>query len=352
MGTVLRQSGEGRPAESGSAVDALSLLAGRGALRLAWNRRTLSEAQLRTWQRGLLELLRLDSCDYASAPTSALGDAVDATRLGVDDFIADRGIAARGMASQLSYWLHAELVHLAAGLERLTFFPLTGVAAVAPDERDALAPLITQHLQDASLRLVRGASGNWFLQSQRPLALQTATPEAAAANDLDVVMPSGPDAGEVRRVMTECQMLLHDHEVNQRRQRRGLPAINAVWPWGGGQLAAPAPSATVSLPAMFSDDAFVRGVYRLHAQEIAPLPAQAATAIDAAATRKRPVVTVVTTDSPAALTSAWVEPLVSALRAGRLQRLDLLLDEWHIHATRSMLRRFWRKPSPPSAWPT
>jgi hypothetical protein len=304
-------------------------------VRLAWNRRTLSEAQLRTWQRGLLEVLQLDSRDYASAPVSALGD--------------------DGIADQRSYWLHAELVHLAAGLDRLTFLPLAGVAAVAPAEREALAPLIAEHLQDASLRLVRGASGDWLLRSQRPLELQTATPEAAAANELDVVMPSGPDSGEVRRVMTECQMLLHDHEVNQRRQRRGLPAINAIWPWGGGQLAAsPARSPMASLPAMFSDDAFVRGVYRLHAQEIHPLDplgAQAATAIDAAA-QKRPVIAVVTADSPTALMSAWVEPLVSALRDGRLHRLDLLLDEWHIHATRRMLRRFWRKPSPPSAWPT
>lgn len=349
VGTALRQSrqdmpgndpsGEGRPAGESrvSAVDALSLLAGRGAVRLAWNRRTLSEAQLRTWQRGLLEVLHLEPRDYASAPVSALGD----------------GVADQGIADQHSYWLHAELVHLAAGLDRLTFLPLTGVAAVAPAEREALAPLIAQHLQDASLQLVRGASGAWLLRSQRPLELQTATPEAAVANELDVVMPSGPAAGEVRRVMTECQMLLHDHEVNQRRQRRGLPAINAVWPWGGGPLATlPARPPTASLPAMFSDDAFVRGIYRLHAQEIAALPTQAATAIDAAAARKRPVIAVVAADSPAALRSAWAEPLVSALRAGHLQRLDLLLDEWHIHATRSMLRRFWRKPSPPSAWPT
>jgi len=367
MGTALRQSpkdmpgkdpsGEGRsPGKSRSAVDALSLLAGRGAVRLAWNRRTLSEAQLRTWQRGLLEVLRLDPRDYASAPVSALGDDVAAAGGVADDFIANvivnGGPADQAIADRRSYWLHAELVHLAAGLDRLTFLPLTGVAAVAPAERDALAPLIAQHLQGSSLRLVRGASGDWLLQSQRPLDLQTATPEAAVANELDVVMPSGPDAGEVRRVMTECQMLLHDHDVNQRRQRRGLPAINAVWPWGGGQLAALATRSPLSsLPAMFSDDAFVRGIYRLHAQEIDPTPAQAATAIDAAA-QKRPVIAVVTADSPAVLISAWVEPLVSALRAGQLQRLDLLLDEWHIHATRRMLRRFWRKPSPPSAWPT
>ncbi len=34
-------------------------------------------------------------------------------------------------------------------------------------------------------------------------------------------------------------MLLHDHPVNEARERRGEPPINAVWLWGGGRLAAP-----------------------------------------------------------------------------------------------------------------
>jgi hypothetical protein len=334
LGTALRQTGE-----SQSSTDALSLVAGRGAIRLAWDRRALN-APLRTWQRGLLEVLHLESRDYASAPVSASGD------------LPIHSASGEVVTDPSGYWLHAELVHLAAGLDRLTFLPLTGVAAVTSAERDALAPLISEHLQNSSLQLLGGVSRSWLLHSQRPLDLQTATPEAATANELDVVMPSGPDAREVRRVMTECQMLLHEHEVNQRRQRRGLPAIYALWPWGGGQLVPPpSGSARAALPTMFSDDAFVRGIYRLHAQEINPGPAQAAAVIEAAA-RKRPVIAVIPVDSSAALNDAWVQPLVSALRAGQFQRLDLLLDEWHIHATRSMMRRFWRKPSPPSAWPT
>jgi hypothetical protein len=147
--------------------------------------------------------------------------------------------------------------------------------------------------------------------------------------------------------MTECQMLLHDHDVNDRRQRRGLPAINALWPWGGGMLS---PQPSRSLPQMFGDDEFVRGVYRMHALEVAAAPQSAADLLDQAATRARPVVAVIAADNPAKLEIEWIKPLVAALSAGRIRRLDLILDEWHLLATRGMLRRFWRKPLPPSAW--
>ena len=308
-------------------IGLLWLLAGRGHLHRAANRHNLHDAYLRTWQRLLLNAARLEYRDFPSGPVSAFGDDIDTARTG--------------------YWLHADLVHLAAGLDRLTFLPLTGAAAVTAAEREALMPLIADHLQGSSLHLQPGASGQWFLRSQRSLDLHTVSPEAAAAIELETAMPSGPDAREVRLAMTECQMLLHDHPVNERRQRRGLPPINALWPWGGGTLK---PQSVGSLPRMFSNDTFVRGLYRNHSQEISA-SSPAATLIEHAVP-KRAVIAVVEVDTPARLEAEWIEPLVAALRSGHIRQLDLFLDEWQILATRRMLRRFWRKPSPPSAWPT
>ena len=39
----------------------------------------------------------------------------------------------------------------------------------------------------------------------------------------------------MRRLMTELQMLLHEHPVNEARAARGVPTVNAVWLWGGGE---------------------------------------------------------------------------------------------------------------------
>jgi len=327
MGAALRQS-VGSIGEKG----AVSLLAGRGGVKQAWDRRELHEASLQTWQRGLLAVLGLESRQFASGPISARGDAL---------LVTDREEMSK------DYWLHGDLVHLAAGLDRLTFLQLTGPAAVTVAEREGLAPLISGHLQNSPLRLRTGAKGQWFLHSSRPLDLQTASPDAATANELEAVMPSGAAAGELRRVMTECQMLLHDHDVNERRQRRGLPTINSLWPWGGGVLM---PQSPRSLPQMFADDEFSRGIYRLHSLDVESAPPNASALLQRA-TLSKPVVAVIAAESPAVLESEWIDPLVTALRAGRIRRVDLVLDEWHIHATRGMLRSFWRKPLPVSAWP-
>jgi hypothetical protein len=319
----------------------LALLAGRGSVRRAWDRRDLAMADLRAWQRGLLETLQLDSKDYASAPVSAL--AGDDTA----EMASMSSAAGNAERPHDGYWLHAELVHFAAGLDQLTFLPLTGPAAVTVAERQALAPLIADHLRAASLRLQVSATNDWFVHAPGVLEMVTASPDAAVANELQAVMPSGTDAGKWRRMMTEWQMLLHEHPVNERRQRQGLPAINAIWPWGGGVLKSVAQRA---LPVAYANTAFVGGLYRMHGTAVHAVPVNGAALIEQIT---RPQQTLVVVDSPdlAALERDWIAPLVGALRTKRVSRLDLILDEWHVRTSRAMLRRFWRKPLPLSRWP-
>src|SRR5690606_6966891 len=54
-------------------------------------------------------------------------------------------------------------------------------------------------------------------------------------SDVAGALPSGAEAARWRRALTEVQMLLHEHPVNQRREARGELAVNSVWLWGGGR---------------------------------------------------------------------------------------------------------------------
>ncbi|NNE63125.1 MAG: hypothetical protein HKN34_03495 [Gammaproteobacteria bacterium] len=38
------------------------------------------------------------------------------------------------------------------------------------------------------------------------------------------------------KLSNEIQMFMHSHEVNQQRLQEGLPAINSLWCWGGGEV--------------------------------------------------------------------------------------------------------------------
>jgi len=349
----------------------LARLAGRGSVRQEWDRRD-PNAALRPWQRGLLAALELPAAQFPSAPVSAIGNS-DALAQG--------------------FWLHAEPVHFVAGLDRLTFLALNGEARVSDAERSALGSVFAEHLGASGFAL-HSDGGEWLVRSERVLAVQTACPEAAAGNELERVMPHGPDAGAVRRLMTELQMLLHDHPVNEARARRGLPAINAVWLWGGGvavsaaqaptlpaaetsaasspaegtlatlsaaveTLAAPlsasevlaaAPAATQALPVAFGAASYLRGIYQLHGRSVRSLPQDCGALLTNLARAGRAVAVVNVSDVDS-LEEQWVTPLARALAAGDIHRLDLVLDDLHCDVSRSALRRFWRRALPLSQWP-
>ena len=302
------------------ASSSLARLAGRGSVAYRWARND-AETALRPWQRGLLSALGIASGSIASA--------------------------AVGMSHQPDgYWLHAEPVHFAAGLDRLSFLTLTDEARVSDAERRVLFDQLVPTF--ASGDFVLHASGpEWFLRSAQPLQVVTSTPDAAATNDLQSVMPRGPDAPALRRLMTELQMLLHEHPVNEARARRGLPAINAVWLWGSGVLTEMSVSA--SLPVAFGNSSFLSGLYESCGSTIAELPKSADQLLQRIAGAPRAIVVVPEADFDQ-FDSRWLVPLSAALSSGRLSRLDLILDEWHIDTRRRDLRRFWRRALPPSQW--
>ena len=243
--------------------------------------------------------------------------------------------------------MHVEPVHFAAGLDRLTFLPLAGEARILDTERISLDAVLDEHLRSLGMERHTLPDGGWCVRRAQACAVDTSNPEAAAANELHLAMPRGADAGELRRLMTELQMLLHEHPVNQSRARQGLPAINAAWMWGNGVVTEP--SLTPVLPKVFADAPYARGVCALHSVPAAPAPANADAFIADIAGSSR-VVAVVTAAGLDALETQWIEPLTSALSARKLSRLDLILDGWRLQVDRAALRRFWRKSLPPSEW--
>jgi len=303
----------------------LARIAGRGSLRRAYDRRDRTQAALRPWQRGLLEAIGLQGAQYPSAPVSAL---------------------ASGRLEAGAFCMHLELVHFVTGLDRLNLLLLNGAARVTDGERESLRAVVAKHLQEWDLELRTLADGTWNAHTSRELEVVTTCPEAAAVVELESALPRGKDSGSVRRLMTELQMLLHDHPVNEQRSRRGLPVINAIWPWGSGTSGAAAPA---QLPSAFGDVPYLRGLYVSSPQSIHPAPRDCAALLQSVESTAR-AVAVIAVEDQAMLEQGWVAPLTGALAAGRLSRFDLVLDDWHVGVDRSALRKFWRKALPPSQW--
>ena len=315
-----------RSAQGGSAATArLAHIAGRGALGCEWHRGDV-DADLRPWQRGLLAALELTEQTFASAPVSALGS--QAAHAG-------------------EYWMHLEPVHFAAGLDRLVYLPLEGETRILDTERTLLAGMLEEHLRSLGMQLHTLSDGTWCARRANAFAVATSNPEAAAANELQLALPRGPESGALRRLMTELQMLLHDHPVNESRARRGLPVINAIWVWGQGVV--PESASTKNLPTVFADDPYARGICVLHLRSAIAVPATSDALFPAIAGSSR-AVAVIPADDLDSLDARWIGPLTAALSARKLARLDFVLDGWHLQLDRAALRRFWRKARPLSGW--
>jgi hypothetical protein len=241
------------------------------------------------------------------------------------------------------YWLRVQPIHFIAGLDRITTVLLRGASRMTEAERSSLDPMFAEHLQSSGLEL-HAANGEWLLQSASPLALETASPEFVAANPSLQTLPRGADAGPIRRLMTELQMLLHEHPVNARRQARGAPAINAVWIHGEGMLS---DVSSVSLPAGYGEDPFLRGIYRLHGQTVGAKPADAKSLL---AQLRGPSVAVIDAPDLSVLETQWLAPLARALLIGAVSSLTLMFDEWQVTVERADMFKLWRRERRPMEW--
>jgi len=157
-------------------------------------------------------------------------------------------------------WGCARPVHLLTAIDHLQLAP--GRLVMDEAESARLVGDINRHLEGSGFRLhVSGASGDWQLECMQPLECTSVEPDQASGRNLRDLMPSGRDGARVRSLVNEIQMLLHEHPVNAARSERRQPAINSVWLWGIGSLGKVFPA---SLPPLYTDDAWLAGLWRLH----------------------------------------------------------------------------------------
>ena len=130
----------------------LARIASRGQVTHRWLATTAEQGRFRPWQRALLNALSLDESAHPSAATSALGAGLDS--VGRD-------------------WLHAQPVHLAAGLNEVTLVPLRGEMALSSGELTALAPTLREHLAETEGRFHQTPANQWLIESPNEWKVRT-----------------------------------------------------------------------------------------------------------------------------------------------------------------------------------
>lgn len=172
--------------------------------------------------------------------------------------IASLALLADGGAPNASYWLRADPVHLQAQRDQLVLVD-GSMLAISADEASTLTESLNQHFAQDKLHFIAPHPTRWYIALDTPAELITQPLPAVAGKGINACLPSGAEGLRWNQIVTEIQMLLHTHPINQAREEQGQPPINSVWFWGGGVYPAQALRPALK-EQLWADDALARGL--------------------------------------------------------------------------------------------
>lgn len=257
----------------------------------------------------------------------------------------EEGLAALRMWGQTgdrpTVWLAAaDPVYLEPRLDHLCLHVPKRDSVATADLRaliDHLQLTLANEQQYGFVRL--GAS--CYLRANEPMATAGVPAYVVDQQVPSEFLPAGKDTASYRNLLSEIEMSLHDHEVNQRRIAEGEHPINSMWLWGGGY----APErVSRPQPPLFSNDPLLLGYWDSAIAEAELWPGSIAECLESCPAGFVAVVPQFE-DNPDVLPDCLGE-LRAALRAKRISRLTLLFrDGLRAEVERSHALRVWRRDS-------
>jgi len=235
-----------------------------------------------------------------------------------------------------SAWLRADPVHIRPDLNGARLLAYGVALSMTDADRAALLPALQPLFGDAGFHLDAPTPTHWYLRMSPETRLPPfSDPGEALGEDLFDHLAEGAEGRRWRALLSETQVVLHNHPWNAQRAGQGKAPVNSLWFWGGGML----PERVHTLHAsIHSDDepAFSLGNAACTAQ---PLPARFAGAagdvvFDLQAERDL-----------ARLQADWLLPALAEVGRGRLRVLELDLEDGLVFKIVPAQRwRLWRKP--------
>ena len=251
-----------------------------------------------------------------------------------------------------SWWMRADPVHLVPHGDRLLLAD-RGQLQLSQDEADRLVEEILAVFGEDGWVLRAPTPDRWYLRPREIPDLETTPPTQVIGADIEPFLPGGRDGKRWHTVMNEVQILLHTAEVNVEREARGMPTVNSLWFWGGGQLPG---FHNADWTCLWSNEILTTALARLTELTVVPRPISAAQWLAQAPEGNHLLVLDQGLDELLngrierwrdfldTLDADWIAPLDTALRAGDLDELEILTDHCQgFRLTARHLRRWWRR---------
>ncbi len=155
------------------------------------------------------------------------------------------------LAHRQGAWAFVTLCHWQATTHEVTMRQLP-MRELSQAESDGLLAAMQPFFGQDGITLYPCESGRWLAHGAVFDGLPSASPDRVLGRNLSPWMPTVAQASGLIRLVSEMQMLLYTHPVNDARDRRGAVPVNAIWFSGSGALPEGRPSAAPVQPIMAS----------------------------------------------------------------------------------------------------
>lgn len=281
----------------------------------------------------------LARADHSRRETDALTDVLDVLPRGWPVAAASRqrdvGDAAGAM------WLRADPAYVRPDINGARLLSYGQALNLTADDAASLLRPLKPLFGDAGFPIDAPSSSRWYLRVPAGAKLpQFTSPEQALGADLFDELPQGPEGRRWRALLSEAQVVLHNHPLNAQRAAVGLAPVNSLWFWGAGAL----PDRVQSRHSRIaSDDETLTALAALAGAHVQARPVSWSGEL----TRGDALIDLRDARDLAALENDWFAPLLKALAQGALSRLRFDFDDGaRYDVARSQRWRFWRRPLP------
>ena len=234
-------------------------------------------------------------------------------------------------------WMRADPVFVQPDINGARLMSHGDALALDRSDAEALLPALRPLFGDAGFVLDAPHPARWYLRVPDGAKLPvTVSPEQALGEDLFEHLPAGAEGRRWRSLLSEAQIVLHNHPHNARRAAAGLAPVNSLWFWGAGRLP---DQIRTTLDAVLSDDDTLVAFGQAAGASASSLPAAWSAGdgdrlVDLRGSRDL-----------RELDRDWLAPALSSLAAGQLRSVSLEFpDMGGLYVARGHRWRFWRRP--------
>lgn len=244
-------------------------------------------------------------------------------------------------------WLRADPAYIRPDLSGARLMAHGEALNLDAADVEALLPPLKPLFGDFGFLLDAPLPSRWYLQLPAGARVPTfASPDEALGAELVEQVPGGDadahspnavaDGRRWRALLSESQVLLHNHPHNARRIAAGLAPVNSLWFWGAGILPDHVRSGHSRL---HSDDEALAAFALMAGMDVSPAPrawldGPGNQLIDLRQARDLRL-----------LQGDWLEPMLADLAARRLDQLTVdFADGTRYTLAPGQRWRFWRRP--------